>query len=227
MKNSPFHIFFFFAFIVVGFREPEAVQGSLKVEWTLFEFVENPAENIIISGQPAIVPSPYGKSVLFNGRNDGIFLETTPLLGLDAFTVEVIMRPDTNGLREQRFLHFGETNADRMLLETRLNNDRWYLDAHIRSGDARLTLIDSTKLHPLNEWHHVACVYENGRMTTFVNGKKELEGTIANFTSLASGKTSIGVRQDRRDWYKGAMYKIKVTPRPLSPGEFLPFTARK
>jgi len=203
-------------------QERDESQASKSVEWTICEFVETPFEKIIISGHPVLVSSPYGQAVQFNGINDAIFVDNAPILGLSSFTIEAIIRPDAGGLPEQRFLHMGETNGDRALLETRVNERGWYLDAHIRSGDERLTLIDSTLLHPLNQWHHVAAVFENGTLATYVNGKKELEGRIDSFKPLESGKTSIGVRQDRRDWFKGAIYKIRVSPAALNETGFLP-----
>lgn len=203
-------------------QENDDSQTSRSVVWTICEFVETPFEKIIFSGHPVLVSSPYGQAVLFNGNNDAIFLDTAPILGLTSFTIEAIIRPDAGGLSEQRFLHLGEVNGDRALLETRVNDQGWYLDAHIRSGNERLTLIDSTLLHPLNQWYHVAAVFENETLATYVNGKKELEGKIGSFKPVESGKTSIGVRQDRRDWYKGAIYKIRVSPVALSENEFLP-----
>jgi len=57
-------------------------------------------------------------------------------------------------------------------------------------------------------------------MTTFINGQKELEGTIG-FSSIDEGKTSIGVRQNKVSWFKGAIYKIRITNKILFPAEFM------
>ncbi len=45
---------------------------------------------------------------------DAFFLDSNPLQGLHCFTVEVIIRPDSKGLKEQRFLHMGEIHEDRV-----------------------------------------------------------------------------------------------------------------
>jgi hypothetical protein len=42
-----------------------------------------------------------------------------PLAGLEQFTVEMIYNPYSGGNFEQRFLHCGEANGDRLLLELR------------------------------------------------------------------------------------------------------------
>lgn len=115
----------------------------------------------------------------------------------------------------------GEMNRDRIMLETRLTpDDRWYLDAHLRSGDSARTLIDSTKLHPTGEWYHAAFVVDRGAMRVYLNGRLELEGALP-FAPLKGGSTSIGVRQNRRYWFKGAIRTVRVTPTCVTPSAFL------
>jgi len=46
---------------------------------------------------------------------------------------------------------------------------------------------------------------KSGKQTTFINGKWELEGT-PGFSSVDEGQTSIGVRQNRISWFKGAPF---------------------
>lgn len=90
------------------------------VEWQISDLLHHPPENALIVGSPEITGSPFGDAVLFDGIGDGIFLGYTPLLNLSEFTIEVIMRPDSDGLTEQRFLHMGEMSGERVMLETRL-----------------------------------------------------------------------------------------------------------
>lgn len=81
--------------------------SNTPIEFLISDFISNTSKEVNIVGAPKIIDSPYGKAVLFDGVDDGIFLDYTPLLGMQNFTVEVIMRPDTKGRAEQRFLHFG------------------------------------------------------------------------------------------------------------------------
>jgi hypothetical protein len=90
----------------------------------------------------------------------------------------------------------------------------------VKQDDEQCTLIDPALLHPLDQWYHVAYVIDHGKLVTYVNGKKELEGSVV-LTPLKGDKTSIGVRQNRVSWFKGAIYKIKITPGILIPGEFM------
>ena len=193
------------------------------VEWLFSDFLKNQPENAVIIGSPTMTGSPYGDAVLFNGVDDGIFLDYTPLLHLSEFTIEVIMHPDKDGLAEQRFLHMGKMSGERVMLETRLTPEgSWYVDAFVQSGEVKITMIDSTKLHPLGEWYNVALVNKNGKLEVFINGKTEFREKIP-FAPFTGGKTSLGVRQNKGYWYKGAFYKIRITPRAVSPDEFLPY----
>jgi hypothetical protein len=191
------------------------------VEWELAVLNESNSNGQTKAGNPQTIDSPYGKAVQFDGKGDALFLDEDPLLNLLQFTIEVIMRPDPNGPAEQRFLQMGEVNGERVMMETRLTpDDQWYLDAYVRSGDSSRTLIDKTKLHPTSSWHHVAFIVDNGKMDTFVDGKHELEGRVP-FSPFTKGKTSIGARMNRVYWYKGAIYKIRITPKSLNPSDFL------
>jgi hypothetical protein len=190
-----------------------------EIIWYVNRFLEAPPEGLTIHGNPREEDSPFGKAVVFDGKNDAFILESVPLKGLASFTIEVIMRPDAQGPREQRFLHIGDVDGDRILLETRLTDTHWYFDGFVNSGDAGVTLMDRNLLHPLDQWFHVGYVCDNGKVATFVNGKKELEGEL-DFMPLQEGKTSIGVRQNLLHWYKGAIFMIRITPKSLTPDEF-------
>ena len=193
---------------------------SSIIEWQLSDLNASSVIGLTRSGDPLTIDSPYGKAVQFDGKGGALFLDRNPLVNLSQFTVEVIFRPDPKGQFEQRFLHMGEANGDRMLLEIRMTDDsQWYLDAFIKSGESSKPLIDQTMLHPSGEWCHVALVVDDGKMDTYVAGKHELEGRVA-FSPFKSGRTSIGVRMNRVSWFKGAIAKIRITPKCLTPSEF-------
>jgi hypothetical protein len=191
------------------------------VEWKLEDLNKPNAEGVTKAGDPRTVDSPYGKAVHFDGVKDGLFLETHPLEKLAQFTVEVLIQPDGKAPPEQRFLHMGQSGGERLLLETRVTeDDQWCLDAFLRAGDSSRTLIDRNKLHPTGKWYHISYVVDNGKMDIYVDGKLELYGKVA-FSPLKAGRTSIGVRLNRISWFKGAIYKIRTTPKCLKPAEFM------
>jgi hypothetical protein len=181
-------------------------------------------KGVSFSGDPKIVDTSYGRAMVFDGEDDAVFLEINPLKDLTSYTIEALFRPDLNGPEEQRFVHIGESDSDRLLLETRVTKDnKWYLDTFVLSGENKKALLDPTLLHPIGPWYHVVLtVGEDGEMTNYVNGKMELKGK-ADSHLIRSGQMSIGVRQNKISWYKGAIYMIRISPKVLSPEDFMSF----
>ena len=196
---------------------------SLVWESTLSE-IKPGMTGLSISGKPKIVKSPYGDAIWFNGIDDGFFLENNPLNGLSGFTIEVIVRQDADGPEEQRFLHIGGSDSDRLLLETRTTKENtWYLDTFILCGESKKAVIDPTLVHPTGKWYHVVLTLdEKGKMTNYINGKKELDGEVI-YKQINSGAMSIGMRQNKVSWFKGAIYKIKISEGVIDQQKFMPF----
>lgn len=166
--------------------------------------------------------TPLGVTFRFDGRS-GAFFEQNPLAGMRELTMEVVFRPDGDGRFAQRFLHFGQVSGERIMFETRVKEGQWYFDAHTQlagKDGAHLTLIDSTLLHPTDRWYSAAIVIGGGKITTYIDGVKELEGPL-DYQPINSGVASVGVRQNLVDYFKGSIYKIRVTPRALKPEELL------
>jgi len=181
-------------------------------------------KDLVISGKPEVESGPYGSSIRFDGKTDGFFLPVNPLKDLTCFTVEILIRPDPDGPEEQRFLHIGDIQGDRLLVETRTTRDgKWFLDTYIQSGESQKTLIDPALVHPIGSWYHIAMTLdEKGQMTNYVNGGLELKGHV-DFKPINSGEMSIGVRRNKVSWSKGAHHKIKITPAVLQPQDFINF----
>jgi hypothetical protein len=193
---------------------------NISTEWILAKMILKMPEDMKLRGLPEILKCKYGKAVAFNGSTDGVFLEKMPLTDLQQFTIEMIIQPQSGGNFEQRFLHCGEIQGDRVLLELRSTPTDWYFDAFVATGEQKCTLIDPNLLHPLDQWYHLAYVIDNGKLETYVNGKKELEGNIV-LTPLKGGRTSIGVRQNEVSWFRGAIYSIRFTGKALAPEDFM------
>jgi hypothetical protein len=66
----------------------------------------------------------------------------------------------------------------------------------------------------------VALVFDGSTMKDYVDGREELSGPLV-IAPLDDGKTSIGVRMNRVNWFKGAISKVRFTARALSPKEFM------
>jgi len=197
-------------------------QTKSGCEWIISDFVNNSSIDIKLIGKPKLVESPWGKAVQFNGKSDGIFLEKLPVKDMEKMTIEVLFRPEKKGKKEQRFFHTGLIESDRLLLETRVIKNQWCLDTYLRCGEQGLTLIDYNQMHDVDKWYHVAYVVNKGELTNYVNGVKELSGTM-KMHPIKSGITSLGVRQNKISWFKGSIYKIKITPDVLSPELFMKY----
>ncbi len=159
--------------------------------------------------------------------DDAVFLGVHPLAGAATFTWEVVFRPDRGGAPEQRFFHLQEdasndaaSQGNRMLFEIRVIGEQWCLDSFVKSGPDSRALLDNKKLHPLGEWYSVAAVFDGQELRNYVDGVLQGEGAL-HAAPQKAGQTSVGVRFNKRDFFKGAIREARMTPRALSPAEFL------
>jgi hypothetical protein len=189
--------------------------------WTFDRLDRIGGHAVTVLGHPKLIDTPLGKAVEFNGVDDALFFDVHPLAGAETFTYEVIFRPASGGRPEQRFFHLQEDGSQtRLLLETRLIDGKWCLDAFAMAGGKGKTLIDRAKLHTLDEWHHAAMVYDGKTLAYFVDGVEEGRGEVA-LVPQGKGRTSVGVRINKIDYFKGAVRQARFSRRPLATPEFL------
>ena len=178
-----------------------------------------------VLGNPRVVETPIGKAVEFDGVDDALMVDVHPLAEAATFTWEAIFRPD-GGRAEQRWFHLQETGSEnRMLFEIRVSDGRWYLDSYGHSGDAQRALMNRERLHPVGQWYHVASLYDGREFSNYVNGERENVAEI-RFAPQRAGRTSIGVRINLVDYFKGAIHRARFTRRALAPSEFLSVPGR-
>lgn len=203
-------------FFVAACAAPETIPGT--IDWQVADLPSIDS----IKGAPTLIDTKLGKAVHFNGETDGYYLGENPLRGMEEVTVEVIFRQDGDAKFEQRFLHMGTVRGARILFETRVNEDAtWYLDTFIRlDKETDLVLIDPEQTHAADRWYNLAMVVADGKATSYVNGQQQLTGEIP-YREIVEGITSVGVRQNQVCWFKGDLYRIRITPKALSPEEFL------
>lgn len=163
-----------------------------------------------IWGQPRVTDA----ALVFDGVQDGLLVETNPLERWDQFTIEVLIRPVAGGGAEQRFLHVQDESGMRVLLETRVDERGWWLDTFLYTEADRRTLIDPQRVHPLGQWHWVALRYDGKGMAHYVNGVREAAGPV-KFGPMRAGRVSLGVRQNRVYWFKGAIREVRFTSAAL------------
>jgi hypothetical protein len=192
-------------------------QLPVPVVWTLDNVTSIGGHRPTVLGMPKIVEATRGGPALhFNGQSDGIRLMVNPLRRWTTFTIEVLFLPEADSPPAQRFLHIQDERGGRVTLETRSSDgNSWSLDMFLLSGENHHVLLDRTKLHPVGKWSWVALVYDGNKMTSYINGMKELEAKIA-FAPMADGRMSLGVRLNRVFWFKGCIKEVRFTPAPLA-----------
>jgi len=228
MKNYKL-LFISFLFFSANICFAQSGKDSCSTLWTPDNFENLRGFQITpLRSFPTTIETTQGSALLFDGIDQAVLIDTDPLENAEEFTIEAVIKPDssTNPInKEQRFIHIRETDAKRILLETRLfPNQTWVLDSFVGSDISHCTLIDSAKTHPAGKWYHVALVYKNGVMKHFINGEKELEDKI-DFRPLGKGTISIGARQNPKSWFKGAIAKIRFSKCALEPKDFINFVA--
>lgn len=199
-------------------EEKPAAKRLAPVVWTLDSTTVVGGHKPEPVGSPQVVEEDGRKAVYFDGQRDGLFFSVNPLAGWPRFTVQALIKPDPTGGAEQRFVHIQDVQGRRAMLETRMTPDRrWVLDTYLRaSAERSRTLIDRSKTHPSGQWHWVALVYDGEIMTNYIEGVKELEGEVL-LPPMVEGAISVGVRQNKVSWYKGAIREIRFHPEALEP----------
>ena len=168
-----------------------------------------------------------GGALRFDGVDDALFIGDHPLAGASTFAFEAVFRPD-GGAFEQRWFHLqadeavtpGQTPVGtRFLFEIRVYGDQWSLDAFTKGPTYNQTLLFPDKLHPVGRWYHVAQTYDGTMYRSFVNGDLQGEAAVA-FTPQGPGRSSVGCRINRVNYFNGAVAEARFTKRFLRPDQF-------
>jgi Concanavalin A-like lectin/glucanases superfamily len=180
-----------------------------------------------VLGHPRVIDTPLGKAVQFNGVEDALFVPVHPLAGAETWTWEVIFRPDADGAPAQRFFHLsvldpatGKDIDDRLLFEIRIVNEQWCLDSFAMAGGQSKTLLNCQKLHPLGKWYCVTAVYDGKTLSNYVDNELQGEGSV-QLVPQGPGHSSVGVRINLKDHFRGAILEARFTRRALATEEFL------
>ena len=170
-------------------------------------------------GAPQLTRDP---AVLFDGQDDVLFIDDHPLAGAATFTTELVFRPD-GGAFEQRLLHLESAESPpvdpgkgstRMLIEIRVVESHWYLDAFMIGAGYRATMMVPDRLFPTGRWYHAAATYDGQVFRSFVNGELQME-MATPFTPQAPGRASVGARMNRVSFFKGAIREARFTREAL------------
>jgi hypothetical protein len=186
-----------------------------------------------ILGHPQVVETPYGKAIQFNGVDDALFVGVHPLAGAPTWTWEMIFRPDADGAKEQRVFHLQVKNPatgadidDRMLFEIRIVKGQWCLDSFASANGEHAVLLNCDKLYPLDKWARVTAVYDGKTLKNYVGDELQGERDV-KLVPQGAGHTSVGVRINKVDYFKGAILKARFTRKVLPVDRFLKIPREK
>jgi hypothetical protein len=180
-----------------------------------------------VLGHPQVIDTELGKAVAFNGVDDALMVDVHPLSGATTWTWEMIFRPDADGAAAQRVFHLqvrdpatGADIADRMLFEIRIVNGQWCLDSFATSAGQGATLLNCEKLHPLGHWARVTAVYDGDKLRNYVGDELQSEAPV-KLAPQGAGHSSVGVRINLVNYFKGVIYEARFTRSALGVGDFL------
>jgi hypothetical protein len=204
-----------------------ALASSRRQVWKFNNLREVGRHKARAFGAPQPIRSPVGAAVLFDGQDDVLFVDDHPLAGATTFTTEVVFRPD-GGPFEQRLLHLESDESPpaapgkgttRMLIEIRVVDTNWYLDAFMIGSGYRVTMMVPEKVFPIGRWYHAAATYDGQTFRSYVNGELQME-MATPFKPQGPGRTSVGARMNQVTHFKGAIHQALFTQEALAPKSF-------
>ena len=201
---------------------------AISTVWRFDKIGEVGGHSTEVLGHPAVIDTPMGKAVQFNGVDDALFVKVHPLAGAEQWTWEMIFKPDADGKPEQRVFHLqaidpatGQDIADeRMLTEIRIRDGQWCLDSFATAGGQSRALLNCDKKYPFGPWYRVTAVYDGKTLKNYVGDELQGEGEL-HVRPQQPGRSSMGVRINLRDYYKGAFYAARFTRSALGVGDFM------
>lgn len=193
---------------------------TLLAYWSLDETVEDLSGNENhgeINGDPAWVEGKAGKALEFDGVDDFVFVEDSDSLDVvDALTLEAWIKPASiPGSGERKVVY----KSDAYLIKVK--GSKISSDVHVNGWIGSLY---DTQPTPLDEWYHVAVVYDGTAEILYINAvevdRKERAGKI----SVTSKHLGIGAIQkdfdsNPYDFFEGIIDEIKIYSRSMDADE--------
>jgi hypothetical protein len=220
------------AVLVLGGAAGSQAPPAAQVVWRFDRTASVAGNTTEVLGHPAVIETPMGKAIQFNGVDDALFVKVHPLAGAETWTWEMIFKPDADGKPEQRIFHLQSVDPatgqdylnERMLFEIRIRDGQWCLDSFATAAGQSRTLLNCEKMHPFGQWYRVTAVYDGATLRNYVGDELQGEGPL-KIPAERPGRASIGTRIDKRDYYKGAIYAARFTRSVLRVEDFMKLPA--
>lgn len=214
----------FWTLSVILYFASTSIAQIKYTNWNFNDLTSVGGVDVVPEGNPEIIRINKDSAYLFDGDEDRVVLDQNPLIGLNEFTLEVVFRVDEGGVSEQKMFHMQANPDIRLLFEVEFVNDSmWYMENFIQTGSGageNIHLMDSTKLHPVNRWVHIAVVYKNNTFKQYINYKLENTGDLT-WVAPDAGSISVGARINKRNYLTGAVREIRFADTALDSTQFL------
>ncbi len=209
-----------------------AQEPAKQVTWQFDQTAALGGHATKILGHPKVIDTPMGKAIAFDGVDDALFVDVHPLAGAETWTWEMIFKPDADGGAEQRIFHLQSIDPatdedvpqERTLFEIRIRDGQWCLDSFATSAGQSKALLNCEKRYPFGRWYRVTTVYDGKTLKNYVGNEVQGEGEV-HLVPQRPGRSSVGVRINLKDYYKGAIYETRFTRSALGVGDFLKMPA--
>lgn len=173
----------------------------------------------------AIFDTVNGDSILFDGSNDRVSINTSTSLDIQStITLEILMRPNINnqngGVLGKWTTGAGSDNSYLFFLGQDVNNNRYGFSIY-QSNNSLRSLFPTTTFNA-NQWYHIVCVANGSIMNIYNNGvidssSLSYDGTIK--TSTKNVMVGTLRQEDNLYPFNGRIALAKIYNRALSQSE--------
>ena len=167
------------------------------------------------------INNPNGKALDFDGTND--FVSTTfSLPSLSTFSFEGWIFPRSTNY-DRIFSNYSAAVNGAYIIDTynTTNNGKGIRFSLYGTGNV-LYSVTAPNVLTSNDWNHIACTFDNGLMTVYVNGFEVVSGT-APYTSIAQISNYLTFGEDvligTAEYLNGKLDEVRVWSKALSQAE--------
>ncbi len=158
----------------------------------------------------------YGKARYFNNSARGrIIMQDIPSTG-SQYTLEAWVKPDTYSFLGSAGFILGKENSYTMGLNT-----SGQLYCYPGNGSSFGSAATTTNTAPLNQWSHVACVYDGYNLYPYINGVQQGIVTYSGAPGDNIQPLEIGFRGTNNQAFSGSIDEVRISSVARNPKEIM------
>ncbi len=196
-------------------NNPATLTNMAENDWT---------ESAIACSYVLAEPDQFGHALDFDGTDDMIKTDFV-MPATSAFSVEMWIYPRATTYKRliSNYNSSGNGVAGTIVLDTynATNNGKAFRFFITGSATAQ---VSTANVLTLNQWNHVAAVFDNGTMITFVNGFEAGVGS-AGFSTLQSAGVELNIAEDfistSAEYFNGMIDDVRVWNKAITQDEIM------